>query len=245
MHFTDQSAKEVGLRSWDESAEAWTTLVRNQPANRVGLLDPVMLELVGRCAPETIVDVGCGEGRFCRQLSSYTVGVDPTERLIEAAREHDLAGRYVKALGQHLPFRDASFDMAISYLVLIDIPDFRAAIMDMARVLRPGGHALVASINGFATTTEQGWVKDDAGNRLYIPIDNYNDEIEQVVEFQGVRIINYHRPLEAYMQAFLHAGFQLREFREPRPTAEALSKWPELESEERVPFFNIMLWQKG
>jgi len=37
----------------------------------------------------------------------------------------------------------------VAYLSLIDITDLRAAVSEMHRVLRPGGHLLIADHNGF------------------------------------------------------------------------------------------------
>lgn len=42
-----------------------------------------------------------------------------------------------------LPFPDASFDLAICYHVLEHVPDDRAGMRELARVLKPGGFALV------------------------------------------------------------------------------------------------------
>ncbi|GJD63816.1 GNAT family N-acetyltransferase [Methylobacterium frigidaeris] len=50
-----------------------------------------------------------------------------------------------------LPFANGAFDPVVSYLTLIDVPDIRAAIPGMARVLRPGGTLLIANRTSFGT----------------------------------------------------------------------------------------------
>jgi ubiquinone/menaquinone biosynthesis C-methylase UbiE len=83
-------------------------------------------------SPNNVLDVGCGEGRFCRMLKPYGLnitGVDPTPKLIAAARARDVDGKYPEARAEELPFHDETFDLVVSYLTLIDIPDVQAAIV--------------------------------------------------------------------------------------------------------------------
>src|SRR5690349_5255310 len=126
---------------WEQSAAAW---IAEQGEHgdwaRQNILDPVMLERVRARAFKRALDVGCGEGRFCRMLQARgisAVGIDPTPALLNVAIARDPAGRYQLAGAEALPFADASFDLVISYLTLIDIHDFRAAIGEMVRVLEP------------------------------------------------------------------------------------------------------------
>jgi ubiquinone/menaquinone biosynthesis C-methylase UbiE len=55
-------------------------------------------------------------------------GMDPTPALIAAARARDAEGSYIEAEAECLPFEEDRFDLVISYLSLIDIPDIHAAI---------------------------------------------------------------------------------------------------------------------
>ena len=88
------------------------------------------------------LDVGCGEGRFCRTISSLgikTIGLDPTTVLVAHARQMDPKGDYRIGRAEKIDFPDATFDLVVSYLSFIDIPDIGSAILEMARVLRPAG----------------------------------------------------------------------------------------------------------
>src|SRR4029078_12912166 len=99
-----------------------------------------------------VLDLGCGEGRFCRMLGergARTIGIDPVGDMIaEAALRHVQGGVYLRSIAETLPFVDECFDVAVSYITLVDIPDFRRAIRECARVLRQGGK-LVAGKLGF------------------------------------------------------------------------------------------------
>jgi len=232
---------------WDSSAQAWIEFVRTGDSNRDYVLDPVMLDLAGDVRGKKVLDAGCGEGRFCRMLAArgaQTTGIDPTAELIELAQKDHPCGRYVQCGAEALPFEDGSFDLAVSYLTLIDIDDYETAIKEMARVLRPGGRLAIANLNSFVTTRSEGWVKDDKGNRLYVPVDNYFEFVPQQVEWRDIEIVNWHRPFEAYMRALLGQRLRLIQFREPKPTCEGLQKVPSLASALRVPWFHAMLWEK-
>jgi hypothetical protein len=109
-------------------------------------------------------------------------------------------------------------------------------------VLAPGGTLVVANTS-FVTASE-GWQRDDAGRRLYHRIDRYAEERSQVYEWVGMRIVNRHRPLSHYMQAYLGAGLILRDFLEPVPSDESLRADDWFEDWFRVPQFTVMRWGK-
>ncbi|HEX4737460.1 MAG TPA: class I SAM-dependent methyltransferase [Allosphingosinicella sp.] len=227
---------------WTDSADAWLRLVGEEGDwARTAVLDAPMLERVRRRAPVDALDVGCGEGRFCRLLRREGIaatGVDPVSAFIEAARMRDPAGDYRLGRAERLPFPVDSFDLVVSYVALVDIPDFAAAIAEMARVLRPGGALLVANIASLHSAGS--WLHDDSGKRLGYLVDDYLDRRAAVEEWKGMKVFNWHRPLSAYMQAFLVAGLQLAWFDEPapEPTGEKARNY------RRLPWFVMMEWRK-
>lgn len=176
-------------------------------------------------SPNKALDIGCGEGRFCRMLNCHGVhvtGIDVTPTLIAAARVRDCDGTYLEAAAEHLPFPDATFDLVVSYLSLIGIAAIGAAIPEMARVVWPGGALLIANLNSFNTAFAHiGWAKGRDGQRICFPIDNYLQERAMWIEYRGLRILNHHRPMSTYMRALLNTGLRLVHFDEPRPTPDA------------------------
>lgn len=232
---------------WDTSASAWIAdMGADGDFGRRYVLDPVMLDRVRRAGVTRALDVGCGEGRFCRLLDDAGVaatGLDPTAALIDTARRRDRDGRYVRGVAEALPFAAASFDLVVSYLSLIDIADIDAAIPEMARVLAPGGRLLVANLTSFNTPcADRGWVTGARGERLHYPIDDYLDDRAMWVEWRGIRIVNHHRPMRRYMRAFLDAGLHLTFFDEPDPIA--ATSPARARAYRRVPWFVVMEWQR-
>jgi SAM-dependent methyltransferase len=234
---------------WDQSAEAWIAdMGEHGDFTRRFVLDPVMVDRVAGRGFATALDIGCGEGRFCRMLRGHGIratGLDPTAALLQRARELDPEGDYREGRAEQLPFDSGAFDLVVSYLSLIDIPDLDAAVAEMARVLRPGGTLLIANLSSFATAAgEQArWVRDEAGRPLHFPVDRYLEERVYWTSWRGIRIHNWHRPLGRYMAALLGQGLVLSFFAEPQAAADADPDRAERYG--RAPYCNVLEWQKS
>ena len=96
---------------WNSSAGPWIAAMGERGDwGREHVLDPVMLERVSAQRFERALDVGCGEGRFCRMLQARgipVVGIDPTEELLAAAKRRNPKSEYQIARAESLPFPDA------------------------------------------------------------------------------------------------------------------------------------------
>lgn len=233
---------------WQRSAAAWIAdLGEHGDFGRRYVLDPVMLPRALAAHPRVALDVGCGEGRFCRMLAQrgvHVTGLDPTPALIGAARSRDASGDYVQGMAERLPFASGTFDLVVSYLSLIDIDDVRAGIAEMSRVLSPGGTLLIANLTSMNTAGgSEGWVKDTRGNRLHYKIDHYLSESDMWIDYRGIKVRNHHRPLRTYLKALLDEGLTLTHFDEPSPTADA----PPSRAERyvRAPWFLVMEWRRA
>jgi|SRR5262245_22136973 len=92
------------------------------------------------------LDVGCGNGAFTEELIARcapagVVAIDSSDAQLAHARVRPGAEMAEFRVGdaQKLPFADASFDVAVMALVVAFLPDPLKAVMEMARVVRPGG----------------------------------------------------------------------------------------------------------
>lgn len=89
-----------------------------------------------------ILDIGCGTGVLEERINPGTeiVGVDITEQMVRLAQKKRINSLTSLSLadGEHLPFKDASFDCVLScYVVKYCNPS--RLVFETARVLRPGG----------------------------------------------------------------------------------------------------------
>ena len=229
---------------WTESAQDW---IEADQAVRTGMLDRWVLDSFGDVEGKSVIDIGCGEGRFSRLLSKLgatVTGVDLTEPLIERARSLSTGETYLigNAETLHGIERD-TFDLAISYIVLVDLNDFRSAINAAYRVLRPGGRFVICNIHPMRSSVSGGWIKQ-GDKKLFYPVDDYTDEGPREFTWFGRQFINMHHTLSSYIGAFLDAGFTLRALHEPVPSEEELVANPTFDDEYRIPNFIIYTLEK-
>lgn len=106
---------------------------------------------------QRVVDVGCGAGldsliaaRMVGPLGQV-IGVDMTAAMLEKARQGATDARlttveFREGYAEALPVPDSWADVVISNGVLNLMPDKVAALMEMARVLKPGGRLQIGDI---------------------------------------------------------------------------------------------------
>jgi SAM-dependent methyltransferase len=236
-----QGEWEAFSAEWIARSEAHADVARE------GLLDEWMLDLIGDVSDADVIDLGCGEGRFCRMLAARgarTLGVDLQPVFIDYANSRKgPTETYRLADMQSLDgVANAAFDVAVSYISLVDVPDEHAAIQEAFRVLSPGGRFLVANLSPMSTAWTDGgpWHRDDAGRKLHYVLDGYATEGPRRMTFSsGHQLTNYHRMLSTTVNAFFDAGFELKRIHEPLPTRAQLARVPDNEDLFRVPIFMI------
>jgi SAM-dependent methyltransferase len=100
---------------------------------------------------EAVIDVGCGTGSLTFELLAAAkhlavTAIDYSPVYLAAARAHPAAKSvtFLEADATALPMADASFDRALSLLVLQFVPQAKRAIDEMRRVVRPDGTVAAA-----------------------------------------------------------------------------------------------------
>jgi len=109
--------------------------------------------LAGLAQPDWIVgDLGCGTGQTSAALAPFVarvVGVDSSAAMLQAAKRR-LQGFSTADLRrgelEDLPIDDGTLDLALLVLVLHHVPEPAKALAETARVLKPGGRALIVDM---------------------------------------------------------------------------------------------------
>ena len=97
---------------------------------------------------KVVVDLGCGNGRLGRfvlpQARAY-VGVELSEAIMAFQVPEAAAGKakLVRASLEDLPLLDRIADVVICWGVVHHVADFRAALAEIRRIVRPGGSVLI------------------------------------------------------------------------------------------------------
>ncbi len=94
-----------------------------------------------------VLDLGCAFGFATQQLARRgyeTVGVDASPAYIARARRAHPQGMYLLASAEAVPLPDHSFDGVLFLDVLEHVRDERAALAEIARLLKPGGTLIVS-----------------------------------------------------------------------------------------------------
>ena len=104
-----------------------------------------ILDIAGDLGGKTVLDIGCGKGRFLRILGKHFPdlqlhGLDISDEMVKCCPENVIA----TAGSMHeINYPDSHFDFVYSVEVLEHSVDVLSALNEMVRVLKPGGKFVI------------------------------------------------------------------------------------------------------
>jgi ubiquinone/menaquinone biosynthesis C-methylase UbiE len=155
---------------------------------------PVIEAVLDRLAPGTAVDAACGTGRLAARLvvRGYDVtGVDDSPEMLALARARVPGATFRHGDLRQLPVSDGSADLVVSGLALTHVPELGVAFGELARVLRPGGTAIVSDVHPELVYRGSAVKGEDAEGRPIVAA-------------------SHHHTVADYLRAAVHAGFVVR-----------------------------------
>ncbi len=207
--------------SWGK-VSAWydNLLEEKQDSYQEKVIKPNLLRLLMPKPGEEVLDIGCGQGFFSREIAkngARVVGIDIAGELISLAKKRAKHGEiFLNLSAENMKgLNSERFNAAICVLALQNIENYRAAIMEAARVLKVNGRfILVLNHPGFRVPTASAWEFDQEKKVQFRRIDKYLSEIKQAVDMtQGILeqrkkryTYSFHRPLQNYFKVFKKAG---------------------------------------
>ena len=195
---------------WRQHSDAWIDAVRaRRIPSRVAVTDQALVDAILDYRPDTLLDLGCGEGWLARRLAPLGIavtGIDAAPALIDAARQAG-GGRFVVAGYDALPPALGSFAMAVSNFALLGKEPVERLFAALPQRL-PGGHFIVQTLHPLIACGEQpyrdGWRRDSWTA--------FSAGVEEPPPW-------YFRTLESWVRLFGAHGLRLLELREPRAPA--------------------------
>jgi SAM-dependent methyltransferase len=245
-------------RYWNSNAEAWTRLSRaGYDTYRDHLNTPAFFHMLPPVDGLLGLDIGCGEGyntRLLAQRGARVTAFDISEIFVRHGQQLEaddsLGVDYHVASAVELPFADAAFDFATSFMSFMDIPETESVIGEAHRVIRPGGF-LQFSITHPCFDTPHRRLRGDDGMTHAIEVGDYFRNLQGEVEEwlfsaappearEGVptfKTPRFTRTLSQWLNLLLRTGFHLEGLGEPRPSHETVHEYPNLQDAQVVAYF--------
>lgn len=248
MNYSEITEEEVA-RYWDENADLWAEHVRKGwDAYREHFNNPAFLKFIGDLNGRRVLDAGCGEGyntRILARRGTQVVGVDISQRLVELARQIEqkepLGIRYdVASFSELSLFDNASFDAIVSFMALMDSPDYEGAIKEFHRVLRGKGELFFSITHPCFLTKGFSWIRDEQGNAIKFTGSDYYTRQSSLEHWKFSKgpipedttpfaVPRFPRTLSDYLNTLTKVGFILKRIKEPRPSQQMCKKHPWLQ----------------
>lgn len=175
----------------------WVKSYPPRPHNPLMELEhQTVLSLLPEVHGRTVLDAGCGTGRYLQELKArgaFVIGMDLSAAML--ARARTLSDRVARADLRALPFDAMSIDVVVCGLALGDLAELELALAEIARVLRPGGCVIYSVVHPVGE--QQGWQRTfETGGRQ-------------------VAINSFWHSLDEHRAACAAAGVAIQEWREP------------------------------
>jgi 2-polyprenyl-3-methyl-5-hydroxy-6-metoxy-1,4-benzoquinol methylase len=241
--------------AWNQGAQAWEEFVESgADFYRHAVHGPALLAACEPLRGLAVLDLGCGQGFFSRELArrgARVVGIDIAEQLLAYARRREehiplgIAYHVMSAatLSQH--WQPGSFDLVTACMALQDVADVAASLRNAFAVLRAGGRMVFSVPHPCTDTRVRQWETNDAGEKTVLKIDRYFESGPAVCHWNMPRLRSHwdtpywRYTLTEWSSLLAEAGFLIRRLYEPRPSAEQVQRQPQLRDCYKLPYFLI------
>ena len=139
--FSDRDAR----AAWNEGAQAWEAFVESgADYYRHEVHGPALLAVCEPVEGQNVLDLGCGQGFFCRELArrgARVIGIDIAEQSIVYARRHEerdplgIVYEVMSATELSRHWEDRRFDLGTACMALQDVADVAAGLRNGAGCL--------------------------------------------------------------------------------------------------------------
>ncbi len=214
------------IDAWSQGSDTMIAAFGDEgDAARRYILNPVLFDLLGDVRGKQILDAGCGTGYLCHMLvqrGAQVTGVEPATAMFNYAVARENADpqniTYIQEDLSTFDQHNSVFDVVVSNMVLMDIPDYQAAMRNCIAALKQGGQFIFSLSHPCFDEVDRPDLKPGYHAKGCIHIEEYFDEFEIKQTFGYA----FHRPLSAYINFLIDNSCILRRMVEPTLSPEGL-----------------------
>lgn len=206
---------------------------------------PVMCELIGEVNGKKILDLGCGDAKFARDLFELGceeyIGIEGSSNMVQVA-PNSLEGfnaSVIQSTMESWDYPKNTFGLVISRLAIHYIEDIDSLFQKIFQSLKPNGGFIFSVEHPVITSTLQ-----PSGTRTNWIVDHYFLEGYREQQWLGGTVQKYHRTIEQYYKALQKAGFTVEHLRESTPQRKNFMTEETYERRLRIPLFLFLSAKK-
>lgn len=241
--------------AWNAMGDEWFELAQTGEARNCFIM-PNMLKFLGNVQGKKILDLGCGEGGYSRELTkrgAQLVSVDCSSKAIEyaisLARAENLdIEHFVRNSNDLFDIESEQFDVVLCSMMLMDCEDFDGTLQEAYRVLKKGGKVFASVLHPcFDGNHETGIGRQGVGIERQVVVKNYFEPKEWTAPLHKgtIPVIWRHRTMEDYVKGFLKAGFIIEDVNEPQATDEQAQISTAMAWLKKIPLYLYWELRKG
>lgn len=200
---------------------------------------PMIYEMMGEFQHRSILDLGCGDATFGRELmekgAGQYIGVEGSQRMVEMARQN-IRGSNAKiqcSSMESFSFPPQQFDIVTSRMALHYIENMSFLFKQIHKALKDKGKFIFSVQHPLTTASFAS--KASGEKRSNWIVDDYFLDGVRKEPWMGKTVIKYHRTVEQYFATLTNAGFRVLDLQEGSPKRENFSNGEEYERRKRIP----------
>ncbi len=218
---------------------------------------PIIDELIGNVEEKSILDLGCGDGKYGIKLlkrgARYYHGIEGSKKMSDLAMANlkndiplERMGNYTANIEvgdiELVPFEKVKYDIVLSRLVLHYIEDLESLLTRIHKSLNEEGIFVFSVEHPIITSSYESYhLKVKRENWI---VDNYFDCGERINQWIGKNVIKYHKTIETYWKLFKKTNLEVVEIRESKPQKVNFKDKEEFKRRNRIPLFLIFKLKK-
>ena len=200
---------------------------------------PIIYELIGDFQNKDVLDLGCGDASFGKDLlergAATYKGIEGSEQMVDAARKNlsGVNGKVYHHTMESYHYSIEKFDLITSRFAIHYVSDIHHLFQNIHNSLRDEGKFVFSVQHPITTASFKSKITGDRHENWIV--DDYFLDGERKEPWINQIVVKYHRTIEQYFSALVSSGFIVTELREGKPVREFFSNDEEFQRRLRIP----------